>query len=316
MKETTNEKTSTNIIALATKEIEHTEFYLASQKKLHSKILIFLKVLAKDINISSFSQDSLDLSDILNQLSEALVKINSNIKFLEELLLTLQKALTENTNVDNTVLNIITHFYSVNSENFDNIISVSVDVEHFLESTSSLFVGETKISSPNNSQVHSDLEERNTIFEENTLKISNDIVVLPYTVEELDAILKTNPEKYTCTKDVITCLYTKPTSYYKNASLVRFKEAFKLARTSGAPFNKAFDLAFELLTNYNLHPAIITACKNLKELDVYLSCLEYNELDDFNFFKINYDISLAKTPLNIFSKIKNLAKKVSSSTKT
>lgn len=316
MEESTNEKISTNIIALATKEIEHTEFYLASQKKLHSKILIFLKFLAKDINISNFSQDSLELSNILNQLSEALVKINSNVKFFEELLLTLQKALTKNSDIDDTILNNITHFYSVNSGNFDNIISVSVDIESFLETTSSLLVGDTKTPSPDNSQIQSETNQTNNILEENTLIISNDIVVLPYTFDELDTILKSNPEKYTCSQDVIDSLYTRPANYYKSTSFARFKEAFKLAKNSGAPFNKAFDLAFELLTNYNLHPAIITACKNLKELDVYLSCLEYNELDDFKFFKVNFDISLAKTPLGAFNKIKNLAKKVSSSTKT
>ena len=39
-----------------------------------------------------------------------------------------------------------------------------------------------------------------------------------------------------------------------------------------------------------LHPAIITACRNLDELDVYLDCLEKNELDDFKIFKIKYEL--------------------------
>jgi hypothetical protein len=39
-----------------------------------------------------------------------------------------------------------------------------------------------------------------------------------------------------------------------------------------------------------LHPAIITACKSIDELDIYLSCLEDNQLDDFKIFDIKYEI--------------------------
>ena len=54
---------------------------------------------------------------------------------------------------------------------------------------------------------------------------------------------------------------------------------------------KALSLASELFTNYNLHPAIITACKSLDELDIYLACLDDNTLDDFPFFDIKYEIA-------------------------
>ena len=53
----------------------------------------------------------------------------------------------------------------------------------------------------------------------------------------------------------------------------------------------AFDLGMELLFNYNLHPAIITACKNLDELDIYLDYLENNETDKFDCFKIVFEIA-------------------------
>ena len=73
--------------------------------------------------------------------------------------------------------------------------------------------------------------------------------------------------------------------------MARFKEAFKLVkeRNSGT-FKHALDLAFELTFNYSLHPAIISACKTVDELDIYLSCLDYDELEDFKFFKIVYDV--------------------------
>ena len=47
-------------------------------------------------------------------------------------------------------------------------------------------------------------------------------------------------------------------------------------------------LGIELMFETNLHPAIISACKNLEELDIYLDCLEDNELEKFSCFKIIY----------------------------
>lgn len=47
----------------------------------------------------------------------------------------------------------------------------------------------------------------------------------------------------------------------------------------------------ELLFNYNLHPAIISACKNIDELDIYLDYLENNETDKFNCFNIKFEIA-------------------------
>ena len=54
---------------------------------------------------------------------------------------------------------------------------------------------------------------------------------------------------------------------------------------------KALDLAFELMFKYNLNPIIIAACRNLKELDIYLDCLEENELFDFRCFKIKFEVT-------------------------
>ena len=42
---------------------------------------------------------------------------------------------------------------------------------------------------------------------------------------------------------------------------------------------------------YNLNPIIIAACRNLEELDIYLDCLDENELFDFNCFKIRFEVA-------------------------
>ena len=116
-------------------------------------------------------------------------------------------------------------------------------------------------------------------------------VILPYTLKKLNNILKANPDKYTDIYDIIDKLYTKPIKYYKNAPIARFREAYKLAKDrENMSFKGSLDLAFECFFNTSLHPAIISSCENINQLDVYLSCLEYDELDDFYFFDIMYKI--------------------------
>ena len=53
---------------------------------------------------------------------------------------------------------------------------------------------------------------------------------------------------------------------------------------------KALSLSLELATNSLLNPAIITACKNLDELDIYLDYLDNDELDKFKIFDVKYEL--------------------------
>lgn len=81
--------------------------------------------------------------------------------------------------------------------------------------------------------------------------------------------------------------------------MARFREAYKLAKDKeNMSFKGALDLAFECFFNSALHPAIISSCDNLNQLDVYLSCLEYDELEDFYFFDIIYKIPPLKQNKN------------------
>lgn len=135
------------------------------------------------------------------------------------------------------------------------------------------------------------------ITDNNTLLISEiqNKVVLPYTLKDLQKILDNN-QKYKTLQDVIDDVYTFPLDKYKNSSASRFKEAYNLMRKKEK--SSVFDslsLATELTFNSLLNPAIISACKNLDELDVYLDCLSSNELDKFDLFKIKYEILPRKT---------------------
>ena len=180
----------------------------------------------------------------------------------------------------------------------------NVDIEKFIHSMSSIDVSEyisidaldkvTETVEPEDTKKTT----KTTRKRKSTSKLADDTLIiseidgtvtLPYKVTDLKRILRKNPEKYTSLSDIILDQYTVPLSNYKVSAVARFKEAYKLImdREHGTK-KEALKLAVELFSNYSLHPAIITACKNLNELDVYLSCLEFDELDDFRFFKIVY----------------------------
>ena len=132
------------------------------------------------------------------------------------------------------------------------------------------------------------------IYEDNTLIISeiSGKVILPYDILALKHKLESPNNNYSSIDDIINEKYTLPISLYKNPFIARFRESYKLMRNKEkASIKEAFDLGFELMFNYNLHPAIITACKNLDELDIYLDYLESGETDKFNCFKIKFEIA-------------------------
>lgn len=149
---------------------------------------------------------------------------------------------------------------------------------------------EQNSSSPENNGLNSDLEIK--ICDNNTLLISEiqNKVLLPFSVSELEKELAENTH-YTSLQDIIDTKYTIPLDKYKNAALARFKEAYNLMRKKEkASISSSLDLALELTFNNLLNPAIITACKNLDELDIYLDYLSSNELNKFDIFEIKYEM--------------------------
>ncbi len=114
-------------------------------------------------------------------------------------------------------------------------------------------------------------------------------VYLPYTSEEVMKKFEVNPTKYDSVTDLIEKEYILPNTLFKHPVRARFREAYKLMRLKEhSSFLAALELAIELMFESHLNPAIITACKSLQELDIYLDCLDDNELDKFKCFKIVY----------------------------
>ena len=155
-------------------------------------------------------------------------------------------------------------------------------------------------------------EANQSEYKESTLIISekDQKVYLPFTMNRIYDILQYD-NNYSSITEIISKVYTRPLGIYKHAARARFREAYDLIINKEHGTKKqALDLGLELMFNSSLHPAVITACKSLDELDVYLSCLEYNELQDFKFFKVEYDVPLQNTSngpqlIKMFKNIKN-----------
>lgn len=131
----------------------------------------------------------------------------------------------------------------------------------------------------------------NEITDNNTLVISEiqSKVFLPYTVNDLQKILDEN-KNYSNMQEIIEDVYTLPISKYKFANKSRFKETYDLMRKKEkASIFESLNIAFEQTFNTSLNPAIITACKNLDELDIYLDCLDTNETSKFPCFEIKFE---------------------------
>lgn len=129
----------------------------------------------------------------------------------------------------------------------------------------------------------------NNLEDNKTLIISEEDgkVYLPYTKAEVkENMIQNKGQKIS---ELIEQNYILPLDRYKNSMRARFREAYNLMyKREGASRKKAIMLGLEMMFETNLHPAIISACKNIEELDIYLDCLEDNELEKFSCFKIIY----------------------------
>ncbi len=114
---------------------------------------------------------------------------------------------------------------------------------------------------------------------------------LPFFYAEVKNIFQNAKQKYQSLQDVVDDLYILPLNRFKNSSMARFRESFHLIRKKeNGSITKALDLGLELMFQYELNPIVIAACRNLDELDIYLDCLDENELHDFTCFEIKFEI--------------------------
>ena len=245
-----------------------------------------------ELHISSQINLSNDLVTSTNNMTENIfndfTKYMINIKNNIELFYSLKDKLhsIENEKEEKKLEDIVSDYNNTYTLSINKIFSSNLEIKNFIK----------KLIATNKSNgiVLNNVRTVNTTnsYLEKTLIISeiSKVVILPYTLHELNEKLE-NSSDYKNIDEIINKEYTLPLVYYKHSAISRFKEAMDLAlHKEKLSYLKALSLALEMLTNYNLHPAIITACKNMDELDVYLSCLEDNQLDDFQLFDIKYEM--------------------------
>ena len=298
-----NSKTNKNNISkFIDLEINSITALLSTQKTFSKQVLVFLKDFLGNIDTELTLSD--EVNEFISDASMYLSKINKNIEKYNHLLDILDKIKNDCSNVEySETINAISNYNKEFEAQTLSILRSNLDIERFIHSMSSVDISEylsieglDKVykTDKDNSELKKQskfriLRKNNEALVENTLIISetNKTVTLPYKISDLKNLLRNDSEKYNSLSDIILDKYTIPISEYKFSALSRFKEAYRLIINKEHGSKKqALNLAFELFSNYNLHPAIITACKNLNELDIYLSCLEFNELADFRFFKI------------------------------
>ena len=136
---------------------------------------------------------------------------------------------------------------------------------------------------------YNDVYENALLKDNRTLLISEEKgkVYLPYLEQDLRDDMETFSDL--SVSEIIEKRYVNPIRMYKNSMVARFREAYNLMyNKENKSFKDAVMLGLELMFEFNLHPAIISACRSLEELDIYLDCLDDNELDKFSCFKIIY----------------------------
>ena len=176
------------------------------------------------------------------------------------------------------------------NKNMEDLKSILEDLKNTL-SNLGVNISQLEVSLASNKEIQ-EVNKSDEMTDSNTLLISEtqSKVVLPYKIEDVKKILNEN-SKYETLQDVINVEYTLPIDKYKNSSKSRFKEAYNLMRKKEkASIFDSLSVATEMTFNNSLNPAVITACENLDQLDVYVDCLSNNDLDKFNYFKVKYEV--------------------------
>ncbi len=248
---------------------------LEVEEKSRNAILDIMQRLGESTDIINVESAN-DVQAFLNNLKISLDLYNKNIELLKEILKNIDSISESMSHEKEEPEKNCTPSYS----NMHDTIEINVNpIEQISQPEVTTYT--------NNETIEDDTE-----LSEDTLIISETKgkVVLPYKFSELDRILEKNPRKYSSIEDIIEAEYTLPITNYKNSLISRFREGFKLMyhKEKGSIIS-SFDLGMELMFNSKLHPAIITACKNLDELDAYLDCLEVKKTYKFDLFRIVFE---------------------------
>ena len=290
---------------------------LNSELRIQNDNMAILQECLKNINSviqsTDFFENSNEITQLLREVKTNLDDVRANISSLENLQQSANKsdidiedfekeALMCRENITATSIELnkflldyikLTSLQTTNpiniSGNVDNVHKIFHIDSNIISPSENINKTETAISSKD---INKSEEENSDLQDNNVLIISKkrNKVFLPYRVSDLDKILRTS-RHYKSYSEIINDQFIVPLSRYKNPALSRFRETYNLMRRKEkASVVDSLDMALDLTFNGNLNPAIITACKNLEQLELYLDCLELNELNKFEYFEIKYEV--------------------------
>lgn len=266
------------------------------QKMFNKQILSFFKNFMSNYEINSKCDTESEASKYLADATSILLKSNENLNLMKNLICLLDEIdISKAHNIKTPVKK-----YNKKFEiSMDKIYKNTSNIEEFIHNISmvnfeEILKKDKDTNKEENQETFSYIssDELDSSFIENMLVISSiqNKVILPFTIQKIQKILSED-STYSSINDVIEKLYTKPLDNYKFPAISRFREAYLLIRNKEKKSKiRAILFASELFANYNLHPAIITACENQEQLDIYLSCLEDNKLSEFSFFDVKFEI--------------------------
>jgi len=269
--------------------------FLENQKSLKNQLISNLKNYTKIIGNDGESDTNLELADTLSKFSDKMNLVQENITQVENLITNLED-LSKYFTLDNT--NKEKQQFEKKLDKYNKLYTDTLSNISLNANLITYFVNDIKDIIPITIEEPEIIKEEiieekklDLFYEAKTLLISDvdSKVYLPYEVNDVCSFMER--ENVSDPKDIIEKYYTLPMSMFKPTPIARFKEAYNLVRNKdNGTIKDAIELGLELLSNYNVHPAIISACKTQNELDIYLSCLEYNELEDFRFFKVDFKL--------------------------
>lgn len=179
----------------------------------------------------------------------------------------------------------------INTKKETKKIDIKENDKNKLFSTESETKTETKNSNEKSTkkQVKSDIPNNNTLI----ISEKENKVYLPFFSTDLQqSLLKSKYETY---EELIQNDYIFPLKKYRSPVISRFREGYKLMREKEyESFGSSFSFGMKLMNNYKLHPAVISACRNIDELQCFLDCLEDDNLQNFDIFDIKFDIAPSK----------------------
>ena len=273
----------------------------------------------KKSNLLSITTNMVDVVDSMNKKNledfyetfSSLKKLFEDIHIIQELASHLKKDLNEtilfyDTSIENNkneikanlveynkqrdeLLSRILKFENINTAILDSAIKLSLNtnISHKKQKKQNKYLNDLSLKEKININIDFEPKDNNTLI----ISEKEQKAYLPFFYSQVKDIYENSKNIYPSLQCVVNDLYVLPLNHFKNSSIARFRESFRLIREKekGSIAN-ALDLGLELMFKYELNPIIIAACRNLDELDIYLDCLEENELYDFKCFEIKFEI--------------------------